>query len=1001
EKYHMNTKTIFVLTRKGQDEVAHKSSLLFGDMKRALSMIDGNASFGDLSKRAAPSLRSVLSELCQELMTSGFIEDKAKVGLGAKIKVPTSAGNTQNSPSELDFTTIMRAPSAQDLAAEAAKIQAAKEQADALGLKAQQDIAKQAADAKAQAENEQRIKQHELRSKAVAEAKLRDEQEAAKQAEQQAKALAEVARVKAEQAAKQQAEEVARAKQAADEAKLKAEQELAKVRQEAEAAKQKAEAEARARAEAEERAKAQAEAARVKAEQEAQQRLAEEARAKQAAEAQRLKLEQEAKQRAELAAREQQKLEELKRKAEQELQEAKRQAEAQRVQAEQEAMRLKQQAEAQAQAAKEAARLAQQQAETARLAAEQAAAQARAELAAVQRQAEQESQARLVAENARKEAELAVQQAREAAQLLSQQEQAALNEIATQQAAQVREEEETRAKQHALAAMSTQVRSTPFDTSSPAKAGVKLAAIDLASLTDKAAAQAQVQHAQQSVEQDKQAKLAAELNERKQQEQQLAEQQQAQQVEAEKLAAQQLAEAKQKDAAEAKKLADVQAKAWVAAEQKAVAAAQSHADVAATAASAERRTQPRAYETPRAKRKPLPWGGIAIALLLVMVAAAWLAPFAINSQTYVSKIEAQLSNKLQQPVHIGSLNARLLPTPRVTLNEVYIGEVKQIKAQKVVLSVGFASLFNEVKRIDNVELQDAELNVSGVLDAPSWLEKIAQDVHFPITRVVFERAKLNAPSVQFDDLAGELNFAPSGKFLNASVRANAGKYVLKVAAGADSKLDTELTVHSSALPLLPNWVFDDLTAKGELTRTGFVVNDLDGRIAGGVILGAAKLDWSSAWNMQGTLTAKTMTLVSFSKLLEGDMDGTARFKLQAASLDKLADSAQLEGNFTAKKGVLSGADIVETARLRSKENLPGGRTHFDEMSGALNYSNNVYHFKQLKIKSSVLNANGAADISNRQLTGRVGASLSIQENAGAVELQLSGNIDTPNLHAAR
>jgi AsmA-like C-terminal region len=153
--------------------------------------------------------------------------------------------------------------------------------------------------------------------------------------------------------------------------------------------------------------------------------------------------------------------------------------------------------------------------------------------------------------------------------------------------------------------------------------------------------------------------------------------------------------------------------------------------------------------------------------------------------------------------------------------------------------------------------------------------------------------------------------------------------------------------------------------------------------------------------MQGTLTGKTMTLVSFSKLLEGDMDGTARFKLQAATLDKLADSAQLEGSFAAKKGVISGADIVETARLRSKENLPGGRTHFDDMSSNLNYTNNVYHFKQIKIKSGVLTANGAVDISNRQMTGRVGASLSIQEGVGAVELQLSGNIDTPNLRAGR
>lgn len=1037
----MNTKTIFVLTSKGKDEVEHKTSLLFGDMKRALSMIDGNASFGDLSKRAAPSLRTVLSELFQELNTSGFIEDKAKVGLGAKIKVPTSTTATQSAASELDFTSIMRAPSAQDLAAEAAKIQAVKEQADALGLKAQQDIAKQVRDVKERAENELRAKEHEARSKAVAEAQARAEQEAAKQAaerahaEQRAKEQAEAARVKAEQEAKQQAERAtrlkqeaevarlkveqevkqrleaeARAKLEAEAAKLKAEQELVKVRQEAELAKQKAEIarlqaeqEAKQRQEAEVRAKQEAEAARLKLEQEAKQRQEAEVRAKQEAEALRLKLEQEAKLRAELAAREQRKIEELKLKAEQELLEAKRQADLLRLQAEQEAIRLKLQVEEQAQAAQAAARQAQLEAEQARVHAEQAAAQARAELAEAQRKAEQESQARLAAEDARQTAELQAQQAREAALLLSQQEQLVLNEIAAQQAAKAREEEEKRAKQHALSAMSTQVRNTPFDTSKPPESAIKLAAIDLTSFAAKPAAEAEaVKMVQQSVEQDKQAARAAETLELQQQEKQRIEQQRTQQVEADKLAAQQLAQSKREEAAESKKLADAQAKAWADAEQKAVASAQSQVNVAVNASpNTERRNAPRVAETLRAKRKPLPWAGIVATLLVLLGLAAWLVPQLMPMQAYAPKIEVQLSAALQQPVHVGTVSARLLPSPRLTLSEVYIGEMKQVKAQKVQLNFGFASLLSDTKRIDSVELQEAELNVSGVLEVANWFEKLASGTQHPISTISFERAKLSAPAVQFDDLTGEMKFSATGKFAAANVRANGGKYVLQVVQGSDSKLDTTLNVHGSALPLLPSWEFADLTAKGELSRSGFVVNDFDGRIAGGSVQGTAKLDWSAGWNMQGTLTGKTMTLVSFSKLLEGDMDGTARFKLQAATLDKLADSAQLEGSFAAKKGVISGADIVETARLRSKENLPGGRTHFDDMSGNLNYFNNVYHFKQIKIKSGVLTANGAVDISNRQMTGRVGASLSIQEGVGAVELQLSGNIDTPNLRAGR
>ena len=1053
----MNAKIIFVLTAKGQEEIQHKTSLLFGDMKRALSMVDGNASFGDLSKRAAPSLRSVLSELMQELNTTGFIEDKAKVGLGAKIKVPTASAGSgkQSGGSELDFTSIIRAPSAQDMAAEAAKIQAAKQSADAQKqadlqksqeaqrVQTQQAAATQAADAKARAELEQRSKEHEARVQAVEQAKRIEAEQAAQRAkeqalheaelvkqkseaqareraevEQRAKHAADAARVKAEQEAKQQAEQAARAKQEADAAKLKAEQELARVRQEAELAKQKADAEARNRAEAEQRAKQEAEAAKLKAEQElarvrqeaelakqkadaeARERVEAERLVKQAAEAARVKAEQEAKQQAEQIARATQEAEAGKLKAEQELARVRQEAEHAKQQAEAET-RARQEAEqlAQQRLAQEA--LAKQQAEAARLKAEQELAQARLDAEQARQKTEQAKQQVEVEARARQAAEQQAEQNRAAAVALQQQELAAARELAEQQALKASEEEEKRAKQHALSAMSTQVRHTPFDTE---PAAVKLAAIDLSSFGAKPAAQEQVavEQAAQNVARDKQAARDAELAEQKQLEKAEAEKLQAQQAAAQKLAAQKQAEAKQAEAAEAKKLADSQAKAWAEAEQRAVASAQAHADVVANPSpNTERRNIPRTPAKARAPRKPLPWGGISVTLLVLLGLAAWLVPQLMPMQAYVPKIEAQLSTALQQPVHVGTVSARLLPSPRLTLSEVYIGEMKQVKAQKVQLNFGFTSLLSDAKRIDSVELQEAELNVSGVLEVASWFEKLASDTQHPITSITFERAKLSAPAVQFDDLTGEMKFSATGKFTAANVRANSGKYALQVAQGADNKLDTTLNVHGSALPLLPNWEFADLTAKGELSRSGFVVNDFDGRIAGGSVQGSAKLDWSAGWNVQGTLTGKTMTLASFSKLLEGDMDGTARFKLQTATLDKLADSAQLEGSFTAKKGVISGADIVETARLRSKENLPGGRTHFDELSGNLNYANNAYHFKQIKIKSGVLTANGSADISNRQMTGRVGASLSIQEGVGAVELQLSGNIDTPNLRAGR
>src|SRR3989338_1716144 len=347
----MDSNTIFIKTGKGEDEMRNKSAHLVGDIKRALLMVDGTATFGEISKRAAPSLRSVLDEMFNELEKGGFIQDKAKASNIPRMVVPPKLVVPAKKPvedvdEELDFTAAFRPPSREAMAAEAAK-------------------AKAEADAKAKQEAETaKLKKAQQEAEA---ARLKAEQEAAKareEAEQRARQEAEAARIKAEQeAAKAKAEAEARAKEEAERrareeaeaARLKAQQEAeaARVKAEQEAAKAKAEAEARAKEEAERRAREEAEVARLKAQQEA--------------EAARVKAEQEAaKAKAEAEARAK---EEAKRRAREEA-EAKKADEEARLKAEQEAAKAREEAE----------RRAREEAELAEKAAAEAKAREEAEL---------------------------------------------------------------------------------------------------------------------------------------------------------------------------------------------------------------------------------------------------------------------------------------------------------------------------------------------------------------------------------------------------------------------------------------------------------------------------------------------------------------------------------------------------------------------------------------------------------------------------------------------
>ncbi len=445
----MDNKTIFVVTLKGEGEIKNHTRHLSDEVKRALTLVDDESTVGELLKRAAPSLRAGLLDILQKLADGGFIQDKDKVKAGnmprmATPKMSIPARKVEDAGEELDFTTVMRAPTPEILAAEAAK---AKVQAEAEARTEAEARAKQAAEAA-------RLKAEQEAAKARAEAeavRIKAEQEAAA-----ARAQLEAARAKAEAEAKARAEAEARAKQAMEAARLKAEQEAAKARAEAEAVRIKAEQEAAA-------ARAQLEAARAKAEAEAKARAEAEARAKQAAEAARLKAEQEAtavraqleaarakveaeaKARVEAEAKAKQEAEAARIKAEQEAAKAKADAEAARMEAERaraeaEAFRIK----AEREAAEAEARL-KQEIETARIKAEQDATRVKAEADARTKREAEDARRMADEEAARAKAEA------EAARLKAEQEAEAARLKAEQDAARIKSEAEEQARQAAAA----------------------------------------------------------------------------------------------------------------------------------------------------------------------------------------------------------------------------------------------------------------------------------------------------------------------------------------------------------------------------------------------------------------------------------------------------------------------------------------------------------------------------------------------------------------------
>jgi hypothetical protein len=132
--------------------------------------------------------------------------------------------------------------------------------------------------------------------------------------------------------------------------------------------------------------------------------------------------------------------------------------------------------------------------------------------------------------------------------------------------------------------------------------------------------------------------------------------------------------------------------------------------------------------------------------------------------------------------------------------------------------------------------------------------------------------------------------------------------------------------------------------------------------------------------------------------IEGEMDGDSSFLLNGATLAQLTNAPHLDGTFIAKKGVISKMDLVAAAA--NSQDMAGGRTHFDVLSGTLQVENNTQHLRQLKISTEAMTAFGSVDInSGKQLSGRL--SVGLKMRAGSAPLALSGTLAEPLLRPTR
>jgi hypothetical protein len=1119
----MDTQIIFVRTSKGENELHGAAALLAGDIKRALLMVDGVATFADIEKRAAPSLRAALPALIHELQSKGFIEDKSRLARVPKLVIPSkpTGERAPQAVNEFDFTAAYRAPTADMLAAEAEKEKEAKLSAK---LKEKQEVVRHLQAEKSAAEAQ--VQAEQAKNQAALEAQARAE------AERRAQALAELSRLK-EQAI----------------AQARAELEVAKAAAQAEAAAEfkakQAALEAQARAEAARRAKELAELARLKEQAIAQARAElEAAKAVAQAEAEaRAAAELKAKQAAELRARQEAEIEKLKAK---QVMLAKAQAEEKaallaamklkeqqaaewaELRAEQE--KVKQMAERQA---KEIAdRQSNEMSKTVNIRIDSSqigmpnGVDARSDKTdpnlrtttvtvlffdmvaytkqAVHKQTEMKKLFnQLVSDclksvsddrneyiildtgdgaaigfthhpeealevsmkfrdaiianekykdlkvrmgihlgpinimvdmngkpnmvgNGINDAQRVMDFAGENQIFISRSYYDFVSRLSDEYAEQFYyrgAQKDKHGHEHQVYALNSRIRETassvrvsdepaakislaPFTFSDPIPAPAREPSAVEGSQPDDADLQdfivpvmgesfappeaaiplsttAQIQHTKE-LKQHEEDEVKRKV--------QLAE------VEAQKRSDAQ--------AAEAKKLAEMQAKAWTQAERRAMEAVKVNAERAVQqAASASVESVVKAQQIETLPRKAFPWQKMFVSLLVLLLvafgAALYVAPMIMTMEEYERKTELFLTERLQQPVHVGKMHVRLVPTPQVTFDDFFMGKTNQIRAQRVTVNFAPLTLFSTQKMITDVELTGFKMTGEGLKVVGNWLESVASDAAYPIQKITFKDAIFETEAFQTGGIEGQFVFNTAGQLMLTDFRESSGQFSVSITSMGGHQ-EVKLSVRNAAMPFLPNLHFDELHATGELTADGLNVTQLDASIAEGFLSGNMNITWQAGWLVQGMLKAESLALQKFNRHLLGDVDGSGRLKMQYTQFKGLTETATLAGIFEAKKGVIQGVDLVEILRTRGREKAVGGQTKFDVLTGSFAYSPNHYEFQQLKLRKGDLNATAQVTLDHTKtleknkvverdnLLGRIDATLEMQGEHPAISVRIEG-----------
>lgn len=396
------------------------------------------------------------------------------------------------------------------------------------------------------------------------------------------------------------------------------------------------------------------------------------------------------------------------------------------------------------------------------------------------------------------------------------------------------------------------------------------------------------------------------------------------------------------------------------------------------------------------KQKLLWTGAIVVALLMV--------PFLIPMSAYTKQAEALAAEALGAPVSIGSLRIALLPSPRLNVGDVVVGEQHEFSVAHVSVVPVLASLFSDAKVISSVQVIRPVIKKAAldILTGLSRQPKGTSNISVSVRQINIEDAKLDWPGMSLPEINANITLTGDNQPAAAKLESVDGKLKLELILEDNRQLIT-FTAQAWTLPAGSPLLIDQLRMDMVLTDNKLELTKINGVLYSGKLSGDANLTWSKGYKLSGKIRLDNLSvrdpvrLMSKSTLVSGQLFSSGQFVANAKEPAQLVDNLHVDIKFNVKDGVLYGFDLAKAPSMLLGQG-EGGETKFDELSGLLGISGKTYRLRDLKISSGLMKASGEVKINpNKSLDGEIEVEVKNSMTLAAIPLNVSGTLDHPKV----